>query len=106
MPLSSRETLAIGSGAPMKISAEFITALPHSERREITVLMSGYRIDFSVDEACALVRAVSDALCAIPGDFDRPQPIAASDQAAIVAQVRDQLISWAEITDQLGSHKR
>jgi len=87
----------------MKITAEFITALPHSERREITVLMSGYRIDFSVDEASALIRAVSDALRAMPGDFDRP---AAADAAAIVAQVKDQVISWAQITDSLEPQKR
>ena len=91
----------------MKVSAEFITALPHSERGEITVLMSGYRIDFSVDEACALVRAVGDALRSMPGDFDRPQLTAtSSDRPDIAAQVKDQVISWAEITEQLGSGKR
>jgi hypothetical protein len=91
----------------MKISAEFITALPRPERREVTVLMSGYRIDFSVDEACALVRAVADALRKMPGDFERPQALAAQpDQPDIVAQVMDQVISWAEITEQLGSPKR
>jgi hypothetical protein len=106
-PPSSRRILAFGSGEDMKISAEFITALPHSERREITVLMSGYRIDFSVDEASALVRAVGDALRAMPGDFERPPASATpSDQTDIVAQVMDQVISWAEITDQIGTSKR
>jgi hypothetical protein len=93
----------------MKIAAEFITALPHAERREITVLMSGYRIDFSVDEACALVQAVSGALHTMQGDFNRPPPAPAPrqpDQAAIIAQVEDQVISWAQITASLESHKR
>jgi hypothetical protein len=91
----------------MKVSAELITALPHAERREVTVLMSGYRIDFSVDEACALIRAVGDALRTMPGDFDRPQPVATpADRPDIAAQVKDQVISWAEITEQLGSGKR
>jgi hypothetical protein len=92
----------------MKITAEFITALPHAERREITILMSGYRLDVSVDEACALVQAVSGALRNMQGDFGRPQAnlTPPPDQAALIAQVEDQVISWAQITDSLESHKR
>jgi hypothetical protein len=93
----------------MKIKEEFITALPNPERREITVLMSGFRLDFSFDEARALVHAVSNALRTLPGDLNRPsrvQTAAQPDQAAIIAQVEDQVISWAQITDSLESHKR
>jgi hypothetical protein len=83
----------------MKVKEEFITALPNAERREITVLMSGYRLDFSIDEARALVQAVGGALRAMSSDPNRPplQP----DQAAILAQIEDQVMSWAQITDSL-----
>lgn len=85
----------------MKVKEEFITALPNAECHEITVLMGGYRLDFSVDEARALVHAVSSALRAMPGDDNRPpvQP----DQAAILAQIEDQVMSWAQITDSLAA---
>jgi hypothetical protein len=86
-------------GEQMKVKEEFITALPNVEQNEITVLMGGYRLDFSVDEARALVQAVSAVLRTMPGDPGR-QPLQ-PDQASILAQIEDQVMSWAQITDSL-----
>jgi hypothetical protein len=82
----------------MKVRAEVVTALPNPERREVIVLMGGYRIELSVDEARALVQEVSLALPAAAGD----PKAAPMDRAAIVAKVEDQVFSWARITDALG----
>jgi hypothetical protein len=87
----------------MKIRAELVTALPNPERREVVVVMGGYRIELTVDEARALVRQVSRALPAAAGEPEDAAPASAIDRAAIVAKVEDQVFSWARITDSLGS---
>jgi hypothetical protein len=85
----------------MKVVEEAITALCDIEGRPgLTLFMGGYRITLTLEEARSLVGSVGAALSGASGDAtsggsadDTP------NRAAIAADVRDRVISWAQITD-------
>jgi hypothetical protein len=67
------------------------------EETGVTLLMGGYRIDLTIDEARALVGSVGAALQrgSAEGDAIAPE----NDPAALVAKVAEQVISWAQIAE-------
>lgn len=87
----------------MKVIEETITVLCDIEEPGLTLFMGGFRVALSTDEARTLVGSVSAALSGASDDRGEAQPAVsgerAADRAAIVANVTDQVISWAQITD-------
>jgi hypothetical protein len=63
----------------------------------LTLLMGGYRIDLTIDEARALVGSVGAALQRGPASGDAIAQN--SGPAALVAKVTEQVISWAQIAE-------
>ncbi len=87
----------------MKVVEETITVLCDGERPGMTLFMGGYRVALTMEEARSLASRVSAALSDAPGGGAAAQAAAAdecgADRAAIVANVTDQVISWAQISD-------
>lgn len=79
----------------MKVSEEAITVLRDSDRPGLTLLMGGYRVALTVEEARSLLRGLRSALEG-PGEAE---PAEHTDRAIIVAKVTEQMISWAKIAD-------
>ena len=78
----------------MKVLEEPITVLCAAERAELTLLMGGYRVALTTDEARTLLRSVGAALQSIAPDGAD----GASEPAeTIAAKVAEQVISWAQI---------
>lgn len=75
----------------MRVTEEPFTVI--REESGLTLLMGGYRIELTIAEAQALMGAVGSALRG--GDAVAPN----SDSAALVAQVTEQVISWARIAE-------
>lgn len=63
----------------------------------LTLLMGGYRIDLTIDEARGLVGSVGAALQRGPAPGDTIGQN--SDPAALVAKVTEQVISWSQIAE-------
>lgn len=84
----------------MRVVEEPISVLRGSGEQRVTLLMGGYRIALTVEEARALVNSVRGALSSDGGMAEPPAAGAhATDPAAIVAKVTEQVISWAQIAD-------
>jgi hypothetical protein len=87
----------------MKVIEEAITILRHDGDQGLTLLMGGYRLALSMDEARVLVNTVRAALPGVLGDGGKTvssdAAARATDSAALVAKVTDQVISWAQIAD-------
>lgn len=85
----------------MKVIEETITVLRDIEEPGLTLFMGGYRVALTMAEARALVSGVEAALAGASDAVGEAEPAAAgegaADRAAIVANVRDQVISWAQI---------
>jgi hypothetical protein len=77
----------------MQVVEEAITVLRESEEPGVTLIMGGYRIALTTDEARALAGGLGAALSG------SGQP--GRDGAALAASVRDQVISWAQIAEQV-----
>jgi hypothetical protein len=80
----------------MKVSEEAITVLRDSDGPGLTLLMGGYRVALTVEEARSLLRGLRSALAEGPGEAEAAEP---TDRAIIVAKVTEQMISWAKIAD-------
>jgi hypothetical protein len=80
----------------MKVSEEAITVLRDSDGPGLTLLMGGYRVALTVEEARNLMRGLRGALAEGPGEAE---PAEHTDRAIIVAKVTEQMISWAKIAD-------
>ena len=80
----------------MKVSEEAITVLRDSHGPGLTLLMGGYRVALTVEEARSLLRGLRSALAEGPGEAEAAEP---ADRAIIVAKVTEQMISWAKIAD-------
>jgi hypothetical protein len=83
----------------MQVVEEAITVLRDSEEPGVTLVMGGFRIALTTTEARALAGSLGAALGGAP-----PQsaaPAAADAGATIAANVRDQVISWARIAEQV-----
>jgi hypothetical protein len=63
------------------------------EEAGLTLLIGGYRIDLTIDEARALVGSVGAALQRGSAEADAIAP------ATLVARVTEQVISWAQIAE-------
>jgi hypothetical protein len=85
----------------MKVIEEPITVFRESGQPGLTLLMGGYRVALTMEEARVLVGSVRTALEPIAATSDpvssvdpvRPN----ADPLAIVAKVKEQVISWAQI---------
>lgn len=80
----------------MKVSEEAITVLRDSDGPGLTLLMGGYRVALTAEEARSLLRGLRSALAEGPGEAESAEH---SDRAIIVAKVTEQMISWAKIAD-------
>lgn len=94
----------------MRVAAETMTILTDPKGQELTLVMNGYRIILTHDEARALVDGVGNALHHTARGDDEPAhfPLSArqgSDGATIAARVAEQVISWAQITESLTPKK-
>jgi hypothetical protein len=80
-------------GNLMKVSVEPISvlAVPHS--RDVTLVLGGYRIVLTREEARSLIDELGETL----GDQ--------ASNAAIVAKVAEQVISWAQIAQSVTPRK-
>jgi hypothetical protein len=77
----------------MQVVEEAITVLREGEEPGVTLVMGGYRIALSTEEARRLVGSLAAALSgAAPPE---------REGAAIAARVREQMISWAQIAQQV-----
>ncbi|HWI26563.1 MAG TPA: hypothetical protein VN668_06300 [Stellaceae bacterium] len=87
----------------MKVIEEPITVIREEERLELTVLMGGYRLALTIDEARALIGTVGTALEHLSPTRDKAvaPPAAGADPLAIAAKVKEQVISWAKITSSI-----
>lgn len=87
----------------MRVIEEPITVLRDAGEPGLTLLMGGYRVALTMDEARALVTTMRAALPAVPGESGEREPADAAertpDHAAIVARVREQVISWSQIAE-------
>jgi hypothetical protein len=83
----------------MKVVEAPITVIREEERPGMTVLMGGYRLTLTIDEARALVATVGTALEDLsPAPKDSAgTPAGGADPLAIAAKVKEQVISWAKI---------
>jgi hypothetical protein len=79
----------------MQVIEETITVLSDIDGPGLTLLMGGYRVALTREEARALVTTIGAALTGASGIIGA----AKDERAAIVANVKDQVISWAKITD-------
>jgi hypothetical protein len=80
----------------MKVIEEAITVLRDSDGPGLTLLMGGYRVALTGEEARSLLRGLRSALAEGPGEAGSAE---ATDRAIIVAKVTEQMISWAKIAD-------
>jgi hypothetical protein len=80
----------------MKVIEESITVLRDSDGPGVTLLMGGYRVGLTAEEARGLLRGLRSALGEAPGDAEQAGQ---ADRAIIVAKVTEQMISWAKIAD-------
>lgn len=88
----------------MKVIEETISVLRDVDEPGLTLCMGGYRVTLTLEEARMLVSSVGGALLSdAPAAEGDGQPAASREQAAkraaIVANVREQVISWAKIAD-------
>jgi hypothetical protein len=77
----------------MKVAPETITAIPDRERREVNIVMGGWRITMSAEEAHMLSTSIDQALSQMgatapsasgdPRFAIRPEPAAAEDPRAV-----------------------
>lgn len=85
----------------MKVVEEPISVLRDYGEAELTLLMGGYRVAMTSQEARTLVHIVNAALTEAAGEGgqSRADGVAggAPDHAAIVAKVAEQVISWSQI---------
>jgi len=80
----------------MKVIEEAITILRDSDNPGLTLLMGGYRVGLTLEEARSLLHGLRSALAEAPGEAE---PAEQADRAIIVAKVTEQMISWAKIAD-------
>ena len=87
----------------MKVIEEPITVIREAERRELTLLMGGYRLALTIDEARALVGTVGTALEDLSPAPEKAValPAGGADPLALAAKVKEQVISWAKITSSI-----
>ncbi|MGO8915071.1 MAG: hypothetical protein ACLQJR_04110 [Stellaceae bacterium] len=87
----------------MRVIEEAITILRNDGDQGLTLLMGGYRVALTLDEARTLANSVRAALSDASGDSATIGPIdlaaRGADPAMVVARVTEQVISWALIAD-------
>src|SRR5262249_2289638 len=80
-------------GDIMRVAPEILTVFSSRERREVQILMGGYRVELTVEEARLLASGVGAALRELGADQAAP---AAIDHLDLIAKGQEQLGSWAE----------
>lgn len=87
----------------MKVIEEPISVLRDAEETGLTLVMSGYRVAMTRQEAYALIRVIHGAISSAGGEGGQPatEGLAAdaAEHAAIVAKVTEQVISWSQIAE-------
>ena len=81
----------------MKVIEEPISVFCEAGEAQLTLLMGGYRVALTRDEARALVSQVNAALRTAAADDGEEPPASGPAPAVIVARVSEQVISWAQI---------
>jgi hypothetical protein len=84
----------------MKVNPETISVLSAPEGRDLTLVLGGYRIVLTREEARGLADILGDAL-----GTERSADNAAVSNAAIAAKVAEQVISWAQISEAVSPRK-
>ena len=87
----------------MRVAPEILTVFSSRERREVQILMGGYRVELTVEEARLLASGVGAALRELGADQAAP---AAIDHLDLIAKVQEQLVSWAEASAALPTPQR
>ena len=87
----------------MRVAPEILTVFSSPERREVQILMGGYRVELTVEEARRLASGVGAALRELGADQAAP---AAVDHLDLIAKVQEQLVSWAEASAALPAPQR
>ena len=94
----------------MKVITEAISIFRDGDAPDLTLVMGGYRLALTVEEAQMLVSTLRSALSEVPGgrsDGAAAEALRGSNSAAmpsvdngsILAKVTEQVISWAKIAD-------
>jgi hypothetical protein len=79
----------------MKVSVETISVLSVPQSHDVTLVLGGYRIELTREEARSLIDELGETL----GDETQ------TGNAAIVAKVAEQVISWAQIAQSVAPRK-